>query len=129
MGPDKNSFNLKAKLNSDNDNLKVCAAYTGSKESTNMVVIEVELLSGFAAVLEALEQLQNEVDSGLRKVEFDKEKNIVVLYFDDMPKEERCINVEMKREVVVDKLQPALVRVYDYYNQQDVATIEYSLTK
>ncbi len=44
--PDTTSFSLTAEQK--DDKLKLCASYTGNKEVTDMVVIEAEMLSGFA---------------------------------------------------------------------------------
>jgi hypothetical protein len=41
--------------------LTLCASYTGEKKSTDMVVIEAELLTGFTPYQISLETLLNEV--------------------------------------------------------------------
>ena len=50
--------------------MKLCASYIGTKKTTDMVVIEVELLSGFTPVQLSLETLLNEIqDTPLKKYE------------------------------------------------------------
>ncbi len=41
--------------------MTLCASYTGEKKSTDMVVIEAELLTGFTPYQISLETLLNEV--------------------------------------------------------------------
>merc|ERR1712018_878868 len=55
--PDATSFDLT--IGQEDDKVNFCASYTGTKEKTNMVVIEVELLSGFVPTKEALMSLKN----------------------------------------------------------------------
>jgi hypothetical protein len=43
------------------EELTLCASYTGDKKSTDMVVIEAELLTGFTPYETSLEALLNEV--------------------------------------------------------------------
>jgi len=105
--------------------LEVCATYTGNKEKTGMVLIEVELVTGWEAV--SPDRLINEVDSGVQRVEMDEEENKVVLYFDEMTSEERCINLEMKHVMAVEQPKDASVTVYDYYAREDTATVLYNM--
>jgi hypothetical protein len=52
------------------EELTLCASYTGGKETTDMVVIEAELLSGFMAYEQSLEALLNEIqDSTVKRYE------------------------------------------------------------
>ena len=90
-----------------------------------MVLIEVELVTGWEAVTP--ENLINEVDSGVQRVEQDDEENKVVLYFDSMPKEEKCIDMELKQVITIEAAKAALITIYDYYNRQDSASVLYSL--
>ena len=56
-----------------------------------------------------------------------EKENKFVLYFDNMPKEQSCWKIEVKREIKVEELKPAIVKIYDYYNQQDVFSTQYNL--
>eukprot|EP00095_Tigriopus_kingsejongensis_P009746 maker-scaffold1177_size57108-snap-gene-0.11 protein:Tk09746 transcript:maker-scaffold1177_size57108-snap-gene-0.11-mRNA-1 annotation:"alpha-2-macroglobiln splicing variant 1 precursor" len=124
--PEKNSFTLTAEVE-DKKALKVCAAYIGDKEKTDMVVIEIELLSGFAVYRESLEALTNEIEAPIKRYDYDEEKGHVVLYFDTMPKNEACWIMELKQVTVIEELKPALVKIYDYYNQEDKVSVDYNL--
>jgi len=125
---DNNGFTITAQgnINSVEDpTLKICSAYTGSEEKTGMVLIEVELVTGWEAV--SPESLINEVDSGVQRVEQDDKENKVVLYFDSMSKEEKCIDMELKQVINIEAAKAALVTIYDYYNRQDSAAVLYTL--
>ena len=90
-----------------------------------MVLIEVELVTGWEAV--SPESMINEVDSGVQRVEQDDKENKVVLYFDSMPKEEKCIDMELKQVFKIEDAKAALVTIYDYYNRENSASVLYTL--
>ena len=52
--PEQNSFELKVSQTEEH-NVQVCIKYTGSKTKTNMVVTEIEMLSGFVPKGESYE--------------------------------------------------------------------------
>jgi len=120
----KPSFDLKAA--SKEGVLNVCFAYTGPRDSTDMVMLEVELVSGYSTVHP--DSLINEIDSGVQRVEEDEKENLVVLYFDAHDKgEERCINLEMRQTFKIEELKPARVSVYDYYSPSQKHEITYTI--
>ncbi len=122
---EQKSFTLRASQSSSGE-LEVCAAYTGQKASLpGMVVIEVELLSGFAAVPARLQILEGA--DGVRKVDSNAEEGTVAMYFDTMGREERCWRLRVKREAPVEELKPAIVRVFEYYNSENAVSVEYGL--
>ena len=122
--PEKKAFDLSAKLTEDH--LKICAAYTGEREETGMVVIEVELLSGYTAYKVSLESLSNKIDVPVKKFEYDADKGTIALYFDHMPKEKACWDLEVKQSTVIEELKPAIVKIYDYYKQEDKVSTDYN---
>ena len=71
-----------------------------------MVLIEVELVTGWEVVRP--ESLKNEVDSGVQRVEQDEK---VVLYFDSMHREEKCIDLELKQVITIENAKEALVTI------------------
>merc|ERR1719495_726042 len=123
-----NGFTITAQGNTntiDDPSLTICAAYTGEEEQTGMVIIEVEMVTGWEAVNP--ESLKNEVDSGVQRVEQDDKENKVVLYFDSMPKKEKCIDLELKQVMDVEDTKDALVTIYDYYDRSETASVLYNL--
>jgi len=124
-------FELSAKT--DGDVLKICAAYNGGRDATDMVVIEAELLSGYMPVESSLEKLvKDSVKPGVvpvKKYEYDEKENTVVMYFNDMPKEKSCWTFQTKRDNAVGDLQPANVKIYDYYDPKETFSTSYNLSK
>lgn len=105
--------------------MNICSSYNGDKEKTNMVVIEIELLSGFEPTKEAFQSLKE--NKMVKKVEYDGKTNVMALYFNEMPKEESCLNFKVKEVSTVEKRQPAIAKIYDYYDQRDILSIDYNI--
>ena len=104
------------------NDIKVCAAYTGSKEKTNMVVIEVELPSGY----KLQEGIMDEVKSDMVKlIEYDEKSNSVALYFNEMPKTQICTELNLQEILKVEARQNPIAKIYDYYDLTDIASVEY----
>ena len=101
--------------------IEVCAAYAGSKDKTNMVVIELELPSGYG-----LQEGQlDEVKIGLIKlVEYDEKSNSVALYFNEMPKNKICTELKLQKVIQVSSIQKSIAKIYDYYDQIDKFSVE-----
>merc|ERR1712141_853148 len=85
--PNKQAFNLV--VTQDNENLTVCASYEQNKK-TDMVVIEIELLSGYTPYIKSLEKLfkqkaskySNDVNYvPVKKYEYDEKEQKIVLYY------------------------------------------------
>merc|ERR1712228_192705 len=121
-------FNITAEgfTNSIEDpTLRICTAYTGDQEETGMVLIEVEMVTGWEAVNP--QNLKNMVDTGVQRVEEDEKENKVVLYFDSMPKKEKCIDLEIKQITIIEGAKDALITVYDYYSREESSSVLYNL--
>ncbi|XP_053305997.1 alpha-2-macroglobulin-like protein 1 [Spea bombifrons] len=91
--------------------LNVCAQYTGSRQVTDMIVIEVELLSGYSADAESVTQL--EMRSLVKKIETNVDK--VVIYVTELSHEVECFSLSFTQDIPVENLGSRLVKVYDYY--------------
>ncbi|XP_054858472.1 alpha-2-macroglobulin-like protein 1 [Eublepharis macularius] len=96
-------------------------SYTGERESSNMALIEVNLVSGFIPVKKSVNRLEGKL--GVKKVEFDPDK--ISLYLDQLDKTVRHYHFSVEQEVEVIDLKPATVKVYDYYHPEDYAEAEY----
>ena len=97
--------------------------YKGSKEKTNMVVIEVELPSGFQPKEDSLDEMTKNL---VKLVEYNDKTNSVAMYFDEMPKNRTCISFEIEQILPVESIQPSIAEIYDYYDQTDVFSVEYT---
>ena len=119
-------FGVRAQL--EGGQLEVCGEYTGGQQQTGMVVVEVEMLTGWEAV--DPESLANEVTSDIQRVERDKDdQDKVVLYFDSWPRQERCVQLRVKQVMKVTEAKPAVVTIYDYYKTEDKASVLYTAEK
>merc|ERR1712156_762340 len=118
----KGAFDLTVSPTSGNS-VEVCAAYTGSKDKTNMVVIALELPSGYG-----LQEGQlNEVKRGMVKlVEYDQKSNSVALYFNEMPKNQICTELKLQKLIQVSSIQNSIAKIYDYYDQIDKSSVQYA---
>ncbi|NWW44204.1 A2ML1 protein, partial [Pedionomus torquatus] len=97
----------------------VNARYTGKRSSSNMVIMEVSLLSGFV--------LAPGSGMSVRRLELgwrtEKTQGGVALYLDKLThKPETCV-LHLEREVGVTNLKPGYVRVYDYYHPGECGTM------
>nr|XP_060619449.1 alpha-2-macroglobulin-like protein 1 [Anolis sagrei ordinatus] len=102
--------------------LDVEVSYTGHRQTSNMALIEVNLLSGYVPVKKTVKMLLNLPLA--KKVEFDNDK--IILYLDQLDSNVQRYNFTMKQEYDVSDLKPATVKVYDYYQPEDNAIAEYN---
>ncbi|XP_029628746.1 alpha-2-macroglobulin isoform X1 [Salmo trutta] len=127
--PDFSAFNISTqtlgKCNGTKKSLivSVDVRYNGRREETNMVIINVKLLSGFVLDKSSLRPLKN--DPTVKRV--DLEEGHVVIYLDGLKqKETKTYSLAIEEDVPVRNLKPAVVKVYDYYQTSDEAVSEYS---
>ena len=53
--------------------------------------------------------------------------NMVILYFDQMTRQETCVILEVEQVTNIKNTKEALITVYDYYNREEMATILYNM--
>ncbi|NWY63122.1 A2ML1 protein, partial [Chionis minor] len=105
--------------------------YTGKRSTSNMVIVEVSLLSGFV-MAPASRMSVRSLELGwrchwhpVRRTE--KTQGGVALYLDKLShKSETCV-LHLEREVGVTNLKPGHVRVYDYYHPEEQALADYNV--
>ncbi|KAK9304587.1 hypothetical protein QLX08_004027 [Tetragonisca angustula] len=119
---DKNS-------NANHLQLSICSGFVPTKEAnvSNMVVMEVTLPSGFTVDKESLPSL--EVSQNVKRVETKNGDTVVILYFDEMNREEYCPTVSAFRTHKVAKQKPVPVTIYDYYDSSRRARVFYEPRK
>ncbi|KAJ8960843.1 hypothetical protein NQ318_020139 [Aromia moschata] len=108
--------------------VSICAAFvspnlTDSGES-NMAVMEVTLPSGFTADVDSLPSL--EVSQNVQKVETRNGLTKIILYFNNITRNEYCPTVSAFRTHKVAKQKPVPVVIYDYYDSSRRARVFYS---
>ncbi|KAI6079815.1 Alpha-2-macroglobulin-like protein 1 [Aix galericulata] len=89
----------------------VHARYTGNRVSTNMVLIQVELLSGYSPVADSLDELKKM--PLVKKVESEADR--VVLYLEELTRQPHAYTLLMQQDMPVKDHKPANIKVYDYY--------------
>uniref|UniRef100_H3AM55 Alpha-2-macroglobulin-like n=1 Tax=Latimeria chalumnae TaxID=7897 RepID=H3AM55_LATCH len=97
--------------------------YTGKRPVSNMVIIDVSMLSGFIPVKESVKLLNQTALVGRTETK----ANQVIIYLERvLTSEKQEYTFTIEQDFVVETLKPASVKIYDYYNTDEHATTEYS---
>ncbi|CAD6233951.1 GSCOCT00007427001.2-RA-CDS [Cotesia congregata] len=106
--------------------INLCARYKMADEESNMALLEIKMISGYSADKTTLHALLE--DSPVTRVErFDEEPDgSISIYFDKLTAETTCISFLAWRENIVDKTEPANIKLYDYYRQELMITQNYN---
>ncbi|XP_033028841.1 alpha-2-macroglobulin-like protein 1 [Lacerta agilis] len=97
-------------------------SYTGQRKTSNMALIEVNLVSGFIPLKKSVKELEGKAN--VKKVEFDPDK--ISIYLDQLDSTVQTYAFSVEQEIDVLDLKPAIVKVYDYYHPDDHAAVEYN---
>ncbi|XP_009876744.1 PREDICTED: alpha-2-macroglobulin-like protein 1 [Apaloderma vittatum] len=97
--------------------------YTGERSVSNMVIVEVSLLSGFILAPESGMSLQHW--HSVRRTE--KTQGGVAIYLDKLSHNPETYVLHLEREIGVTNLKPGHVRVYDYYHPEEQAMADYNV--
>ncbi|XP_071671335.1 alpha-2-macroglobulin-like protein 1 isoform X4 [Patagioenas fasciata] len=100
----------------------ILARYTGNRVSTNMVLIQVELLSGYSPVAGSLEELKKM--PLVKKVESEADR--VILYLEEMTRQTHTYTLLVQQDMQVMDHKPANIKVYDYYMPEETTAMSYS---
>ncbi|KAM3875368.1 alpha-2-macroglobulin [Diretmus argenteus] len=127
--PDFSAFNISVhtvdKCNITRPQLVVSVdvRYQGRREETNMVILNIKLLSGYILDKRSLTPLKS--DRSVKRV--DMEDGYINIYLDGLKKDEtKTYRVTIEEDVPVRNLKPAVVKVYDYYQTSDEAVTDYT---
>uniref|UniRef100_A0A3B3CHH6 Alpha-2-macroglobulin-like 1 n=1 Tax=Oryzias melastigma TaxID=30732 RepID=A0A3B3CHH6_ORYME len=103
--------------------LFVHVKFQGRREETNMVVINIKLLSGYILQDDSLKMLKE--NRLVKRV--DVEEGFINIYLDGLKKDqEETLDVTLEEDQQVENLKPAVVKVYDYYQTSDQAVTDYT---
>ncbi|NXY13731.1 A2ML1 protein, partial [Atrichornis clamosus] len=91
--------------------IHVSVSYVGDRGSSNMALVEVEMLSGFIPVLSSVKELEKV--HLVKKTETKPDK--VTIYLEELGKSSLKLNISVEQDVEVQNLKAATVHVYDYY--------------
>ncbi|NXD24447.1 A2ML1 protein, partial [Spelaeornis formosus] len=129
---DSTSFALQVKtepVNCTKDSTRsvtvhVDVRYNGKKSTSNMVILEVSLLSGFALAPGSGMSVRSHGHS-VRRTE--KTQGGVAIYLDKLSHISDTYVLHLEQEIEVTNLKPGHVRVYDYYSPEEQALADYNV--
>ncbi|XP_059818393.1 murinoglobulin-2-like [Hypanus sabinus] len=102
----------------DTGTITVNVTYIGSRKVSNMVIVDVKMLSGYTA--------EKPIDPRISRSE--TEEGHLLMYIPEMDKLSPVrVSIPVRREFVVENLQDAYVTVYDYYETDESAITGYQL--
>ncbi|NXO02977.1 A2MG protein, partial [Rhinopomastus cyanomelas] len=102
----------------------VNVSYTGERNGSNMVIVDVKMLSGFVPLKSSVTKLSSTWFNKIRRTEVSK--NHILLYIEQLTSETLSFSFSVEQDIPVQGLKPAQVKVYDYYETDEFATQEYS---
>ncbi|XP_054243525.1 alpha-2-macroglobulin-like protein 1 [Indicator indicator] len=102
--------------------IHILASYIGSRVTSNMVIVEVSLLSGFMLAPRSRMLLENRTI--IKKLEV--KADVVYIYLEKLNDESQTFILQLDEVIHVKNLKPASVKVYDYYQPEERASVEYS---
>ncbi|XP_075863792.1 pregnancy zone protein-like isoform X1 [Microcebus murinus] len=97
-------------------------SYTGDRPSSNMVIVDVKMISGFIPVKPSVKELQE----GPQIQRAEVSTNHVLIYFEELTNQTRSFSFSVEQDVQVENLKPATVKAYDYYETDEFSIEEYS---
>ncbi|XP_039392342.1 alpha-2-macroglobulin-like isoform X2 [Mauremys reevesii] len=97
-------------------------SYTGKRPVSNMVIVDVKMLSGFIPVKSSVRKLEGH--HHIHRTELST--NHVLLYMEQVSNVTQSFSFAVEQDFPVQSLKPAVVKVYDYYETDEFAVAEYS---
>ncbi|XP_075891994.1 alpha-2-macroglobulin-like [Nelusetta ayraudi] len=102
--------------------LNLQSLYNGMESSTNMVILDIKMLSGFVPDPQSLQSLRG----ALQVNRVDQKDDHVIVYLGELPQNIPIFHtLDLIQEIPVQNLKPAIVKIYDYYQPSDQAETEY----
>ncbi|XP_012905015.1 pregnancy zone protein isoform X1 [Mustela putorius furo] len=96
-------------------------SYTGERPSSNMVIVDVKMISGFIPVKSSVKKLQQKPQIQRTEVS----TNHVLIYFEELTNQTLSFSFSVEQDIQVDNLKPATVKAYDYYETEEFTIEEY----
>uniref|UniRef100_A0A452IE34 Alpha-2-macroglobulin n=1 Tax=Gopherus agassizii TaxID=38772 RepID=A0A452IE34_9SAUR len=97
-------------------------SYTGKRPVSNMVIVDIKMLSGFIPVKSSVRKLEGH--HHIHRTELST--NHVLLYMEQVSNVTQSFSFAVEQDFPVQSLKPAVVKVYDYYETDEFAIAEYS---
>ncbi|XP_006875546.1 PREDICTED: ovostatin-like [Chrysochloris asiatica] len=102
--------------------VQVEVSYLGRRNSSNMAIIDVKMLSGFVPDKSSIEKLQR--DGKVQRVE--SKASHVFFYLENVTQKEIKFSFSVEQDALVANLRPASIQLYDYYETDEYALAEYN---
>lgn len=102
--------------------IHINVSYIGERPSSNMVIVDVKMVSGFIPVKPSVKKLQDQ--SNIQRTEVNT--NHVLIYIEKLTNQTMGFSFAVEQDIPVKNLKPAPVKVYDYYETDEFAIEEYS---
>ncbi|KAM5336307.1 pregnancy zone protein-like [Glossophaga mutica] len=96
-------------------------SYRGSRSVSNMVIVDVKMVSGFIPLKPTVKMLES--SSHVSRTEVSN--NHVIIYVDEVTDKTLNFSFTVLQDIPVRDLKPAIVKVYDYYETDESAIAEY----
>ncbi|XP_073734103.1 pregnancy zone protein-like isoform X1 [Callorhinus ursinus] len=96
-------------------------SYTGERPSSNMVIVDVKMVSGFIPTKSSVRKLQEKPQIQRTEVS----TNHVLIYFEELTNQTLSFSFSVEQDIQVDNLKPATVKAYDYYETEEFTIEEY----
>ncbi|XP_067128928.1 A.superbus venom factor 1-like [Centruroides vittatus] len=103
--------------------VKICTRFLSNKNS-EMTIIEFGIVSGFNAIKADLDKLVKDNSNPVDRYENANKR--IIFYLDHVSyQKDTCLMFRTKREYIVENLQASVIKVYEYYNNDNSCTITY----
>ncbi|NWI96003.1 A2ML1 protein, partial [Pitta sordida] len=104
--------------------LDICmsVSYKGDRRTSNMALLEVEMLSGFIPLQSSVKELEK--IPLVKKTEIKPDK--VTIYLEELGETSLKLNISVEQDIEVQNLKAATVNIYDYYKPDERTAREYN---
>ncbi|XP_072167076.1 pregnancy zone protein-like [Diadema setosum] len=106
--------------------IHICVSYLGDDKESNMALVELKMISGFAPKAKAGGSPVKGI-SGETIKRIEEGENKQVIYYEKLTSKETCFDVDIYKAFKVTRTQPGLITVYDYYDTGLSEAQEYTL--
>ncbi|NWH35493.1 A2ML1 protein, partial [Chloropsis hardwickii] len=91
--------------------IHMSVSYVGERRTSNMALVEVEMLSGFIPVQSSVKEMEKV--PLVKKTEIKPDK--ITIYLEELDESSLKLKISVEQDVEVQNLKTATVQVYDYY--------------
>ncbi|XP_036923698.1 pregnancy zone protein-like [Sturnira hondurensis] len=97
-------------------------SYRGSRSVSNMVIVDVKMVSGFSPSKPTVKMLERSDQVSRTEVS----NNHVIIYVEKVTDKTLNFSFTVLQDIPVRDLKPSIVKVYDYYETDESAIAEYT---